>query len=807
MSGISSHRFDSPAVHARESIVGSVERPFILGKLIESLGSKDVLPQDRGSCLDERLFLQFVSRTPGRPLREIIAILRKKMEAPRISETRRQQIADHIAQLDSLIARATVDAVPGVNHPTLPLGTVEESLRGTHRMPEMVRVDPEALPEASSVDPHAFDDDEHSPTVPIRRPASAFTARTLSPVAIEMPDPIGPPLDERQSTAVLADRDLEEEGAPHPVVNTPFSIAPVFGQAGDAITGLDLPALSAEQLIEQKQMKEDEKIVSRQRETVVLRNHFILARTAAERWAENDSHLSDFEGMFGAVTAGVLEAHVELETLYGFSADHIRGKVTDALVAEYFDALERAGDDSHAFRELFKVYVNLRARLGALLRAQRRMGFVSEGGESDLRAERGRALSEARNTLGVFDDAKRDDVEKAYLLRLQALDLGEATDDVIIARLMQARETLLAHLERQDDQLQKAVEIVDRRGSRMSEQHVSGSLEEPIDLAEIDLTPFIDEEPVELARIPSQHRTDRWYVEALRKPGKILRSLFFGGAVAAGVGAGGVALHEFSEATKDQMHDVGHDYSLGVIPGPFDGAGDMSDLFPKAEVSTLKSIEVPVEQIRPVVHGSSIWEVTVEMLRERGLKPTNALTSYFEHLLETVNKSAIDAAGGVNHLPDNFPLIVTPIAEEMNAMAGIKAAESQLSVVSKGGAEKSSATSRGSSVEKISVVHQERAVPTVDSPMRVMAKGEYLGKVTHSMLRAGGLNWTTARINYLNDLVWQQNLPLFERLVQEGKMRKLKPEYIPIGVELDFSTAAQEVQRLVAAKKPAKKGK
>lgn len=807
MSGILSNRFDSPAVNTRESIVGSVERPFLLGRLIKSLDLKDVLPQDRGSCLDERLFLQSVLRTPERPLKEIIAVLRKKMEASRISESRRRQLADHIAQLSSLFDRTATDAVPGVNHPTLPLGTVEESLRGTHRMPEMVRVDPEALPEASSVDPHAFDDDEHSPTVPIRRPASAFTARTLSPVAIEMPDPIGPPLDERQSTAVLADRDLEEEGAPHPVVNTPFSIAPVFGQAGDAITGLDSPALSAEQLIEQKQLMEDEKIVSRQRETVVLRNHFILARTAAERWAENDSHLSDFEGMFEAVTAGVLEAHVELETLYGFSADHIRGKVTDALVTEYFDALERAGDDSLGFRELFKVYVNLRARLGALLRVQRRMGFVSEGGESDLQAERGMALSEARNALGVFDDAKRDDVEKAYLLRLQALDLGEATDDVIIARLMQARETLLAHLERQDDQLQKAVEIVDRRGSRMSEQHVSGSLEEPIDVAEIDLTPFIDEEPVELARIPSQHRTDRWYVEALRKPGKILRSLFFGGAVAAGVGAGGVALHEFSEATKDQMHDVGHDYSLGVIPGPFDGVGDLSGFFPKAEAPAAKLIEAPVEQIRPVVHGSSVWGETVGMLRERGLKPTRALTSYFEHRIETVNAESIAAVGGVNRLPDNFPLIVTPIAEEMNAMAGIAPVASEPSIAKKSAPESSSSVSAGSSMEKAPTVSPERLVPTVDSPMRVMAKGEYLGKVTHSMLRAGGLNWTTARINYLNDLVWQQNLPLFERLVQEGKMRKLKPEYIPIGVELDFSTAAQEVQRLVAAKKPAKKGK
>ena len=801
-----SNSFESSKSSAREAISLPVERNALLRGLIEECDPKRVLPQDRGSCMDEQLFLLSVLRTPGRPVAEIIGILRKKLDAPRISGARRDQIAGHIDQLSLLAGRGTPDpdAIPGVAHPALPLGTVEESLRGTPKMPKMVRVDLESLPESPFVDPKAFEDDEDSPTSPTNRRAVASTARTLSPVTIQMPDIAAPVVNNVESIASIAEEDLEEVeeagnvGAGALAVNTPFSTVPVFGQAGDSITGLELPTLSAEQLAEQRRMEEEGKAISREREIVVLRDGFTLARAQAERWVSDESRLFNFEEVLESTLDAVLEAHVDLEAGYQFSAELIRGSLTDSLANAYFVALDHAGDDSLGFRELFKSYVNLRARLGALLRAEQRMRSVSVEKDVDAIAKRRMALSEARDVLGVFDDATRDDVEKAYILRLQALDLGEAADDGVIANLMRARETLLAHIERQEDQEAQEVEVVDNRGTRTHEQHpeLSPLVEEPLEIAETDLIP-----------IPSQHRTDRWYVEALRKPGNILRKLFFGGAVAAGVGAGGVALHEFSEVTTDSMHDVGHDYSLGVISGPFDGVGDLSGLIPKVEASVQGTIEVPEEEVRPVVHGSSVWGETVGMLRERGLKPTKALTSYFEHRIEEVNKSAIEAAGGVNHLPDNFPLIVTPIAEEMNTMAGIVPAASEPSIAKKTALESSSSVSASSSIERASVAAHERVVPTIDSPMRVMAKGEYLGKVTHSMLRAGGLNWTTARINQLNDLVWQQNLPLFEQLVREGKMRKLKPEYIPIGVELNFSSAAQEVQRLVAAKKPAKKGK
>lgn len=444
------------------------------------------------------------------------------------------------------------------------------------------------------------------------------------------------------------------------------------------------------------------------------------------------------------------------------------------------------------------------------------------------------------NVLGVGEHASRREIEEAYAGRVAALDPAGSEDFVAIRRLQEAKDSMLVRIERREAEELTAAERAEQeerdrfpqRVLRVSENASRREIEEAYASAVemLDMDRAADRReiailqsaynamlhraelrekatkarnvPSPVTSIVSPPAVEGALTRLARWPGKVLRNLLLSGAAAAASGAGAVALHEYANAHPEPTHD----YSLGVIPGPFDGA-NMAALFPEAKPEIPKPIEAPVDEIRLVPHGSWILKETRAMLREQGLEPTPELTSYFSHLIEAVNAEAIKAAGGAERLPDNFPLVVTPIVAEMKAMAGIRAVVSKASVVSEGASEKSSATSGGSSVEHAPVTYQGRIVPVVGASMRFMAKGEYLGKVTHDMLRAGGLNFTSARINQLNDMVWRQNLPLFEQLVSEGKMRKLKPEYIPVGVELDFSTAAKEVERLVAAKKPAKKGR
>lgn len=799
---------ETPKVKVEHALI--LDRPQTLRHLADSIDIKASLPQDRVSCIEEQLFLRSVLRTPERPLVEVIAILIRKMEAPKISSVRRQQMADHIGQLRMLVSsRLVVPSLPvgprlgsveDSPSQVLPLGPVDDLLTVRPTMPKAVWDGLDSLPEEPFVDPHAYDDDESSPTQP-----SHPTNKQLSPVGIAMPTVtsfVEEPVSPTSSVGINEEDSLPAKG--------PATITPVFGQAGDAMMTAELPVLSSEQLAHRDSLVAKEKAESQRREILVLKRGFEEARVAAERWVLRVERGETLEEMLELTVDGVAEAHIELETIYGISVESIRGKVTDSLTAAYFEALERAGDDSLGFRSAFRSYIGLRARLGALLRVESRLASLSAEEAPGETIDEKMTLTEAREALGVFDDAGRDDVEKAYALRLQSLDLHDGADALVMKRLMRGREVLLENIERSETQAQESREAADRL--------------QPSEVADVP-------------NVPPQHRADRWYVEAMRKPGRAIRNLFFGGAVALGAGAGVAAVHEFVEAANDQPAD---DYSLRVISGPFDGtAGALSALVPKPRVPM--KFETVQDEIRLVPHGSAIWNEAGKMLRERGLKSTPALTSYFSHLLEVTNARAIDAVGGVHHLPDNFPLVVTAVAAEMDAKAGIKKAEalkespkdsfnpeqgatypSTLLGYGFGGDSDwsspiesfdGSSVSHGNNSEigtkqgTSRVFESSHAIPTVDHPMRVMLKGEYLGKVTHSMLRANGLNWTTARINQLNDLVWQQNLPLFERLVIEGKMRKLRPEYIPMGIELNFSSAAQEVQRLAAAKKSVKKGR
>lgn len=562
-------------------------------------------------------------------------------------------------QIADHIARLAVLIEPETV-PDLPAASFELLGDSKPVMPEVVLIDPDSLPESDSVRPDAFSDGPKKPINPGPLPPMGF-----SPVTITLPS---------------------------------------FEDA------------------EQRALIEESKRYFEIQQANILHSSFSLARAAAERWVAHEDNTFLLDNELNPTLGAVLDAREEMEKRYGFPVEFIRGKVTDALRTAYSEALDRAGDNYLGFVNAFQSYVSIRARLGALLRVESRLTPLSSENISDLVAESRMTLQEARNVLGIFDGATRDDVEKAYLIRLQALDFQDGADAIVIGGLMRARETLLEFVEQQEEQRRQEREVADQLPALAVESSDDG----PVEISGVDLEP-----------VSPQHKTDSWYIKVLRRPGKILRDLFLGGALVGGAGAGAVALHEFTDVTSGAMSDVPHDYSLGVIPGLFDGVG--GGLFPETKKVTPKPIEVPVDEIRLIPHGSWILKETGAMLRERGLRPTPQLTSYFSHLIEAVNAEAIAEAGGANRLPDNFPLVVTPIVAEMNSMVEKK-------IVGAQAPEASSGVVADSSIEKTTVTYHGRVIPTVDSPMRVMAKGEYLGKVTHGMLRAGGLNWTTARI-------------------------------------------------------------
>jgi hypothetical protein len=91
--------------------------------------------------------------------------------------------------------------------------------------------------------------------------------------------------------------------------------------------------------------------------------------------------------------------------------------------------------------------------------------------------------------------------------------------------------------------------------------------------------------------------------------------------------------------------------------------------------------------------------------------------------------------------------------------------------------------------------------------MHVMQKGENPYKIVHHMLRSRGLNWTTERVNFLTQLVMDDNAERFRLMVAEGKMKAMREVWIPIGAELDFSRAIAVIDDMQHAKNTGKKAK
>ncbi len=187
----------------------------------------------------------------------------------------------------------------------------------------------------------------------------------------------------------------------------------------------------------------------------------------------------------------------ELYRVYGFPATCVRSRVTEEFFLEYGAAAERAGDDVAALNQRVKDYIAIRARMGAMLSRE----------TWGMRGVPGGERAKPEKILGVHDGATRDDIEQAYVLRLQVLDPDLREDRASIEMLHAARAQMLEQFAETD----------------------------PVGKDVPDSSRAVEEA--------------RW-MRVLRAPGKVMRSLF---GSKAPISATTIALHEFAENDSDEL--------------------------------------------------------------------------------------------------------------------------------------------------------------------------------------------------------------------------------------------------------------
>ncbi|MFA6017768.1 MAG: hypothetical protein WCT28_03930 [Patescibacteria group bacterium] len=362
------------------------------------------------------------------------------------------------------------------------------------------------------------------------------------------------------------------------------------------------------------------------------------------------------------------------------------------------------------------------------------------------------------DVLGVSHGATADEIEKAYIEKLKDLDAESHRED--LRRLNHARLALFH-------------EISLRERKRQAE----AEKERNIALAELDAKAEAEKEGV--------------FSRMLRSPGRLVRAAV--GSLALLI-AGGAPTSEFSHAESEQtsaMREVGPQEEEGSA-----GA---------------KPVQQEVEkEIHPLEAGDSVWKVVVGMLRDRGLSTSATNVQYFTH--QALVDNGLDALSATN-LKVDFPLDLTDIKHEMDSRSGrVVLADAVPMVSEKESVEKVVAPSTKASVEGIYAPHLASGspyaeLPTMASSEHVMQKGEHIYKMVHNMLRSRGLNWTTERINFLTQVVVDQNVDRFRALVAEGKMKKMDETQVPFGAKLDFSNAIKILDDMEQARKEGKKAK
>lgn len=232
----------------------------------------------------------------------------------------------------------------------------------------------------------------------------------------------------------------------------------------------------------------------------VFHGVFATGRQVAARFiARNIPEGADaghFAQQIERMTEILIDLADELYRAYGFPAACVRGRATEEFFLEYGAAAERAGDDVAALNRRLKDYIAIRARMGAMLSQE------TEG----MRGVPGGERATPEQILGVYEGATRDDIEQAYVLRLQVLDPDLREDRASIEMLHAARVKMLERFPEPDS--------VERD------------------------TP-----------IPFRAGDDEGWIRVFRAPGKVIRSLFDSNVSNSQTT---IALHQFAKNDSDE---------------------------------------------------------------------------------------------------------------------------------------------------------------------------------------------------------------------------------------------------------------
>ncbi len=342
---------------------------------------------------------------------------------------------------------------------------------------------------------------------------------------------------------------------------------------------------------------------------------------------------------------------------------------------------------------------------------------------------------------------------------MQSLDFDVARDRKEIALLQRAREVLLQRVEKE-------------------ETHIR-----------------VEEKPV--PALPQKVTApESWFSRTLRSPGARVRALF-AGAVGLGAVGGAVALHEFGETDSEPSHIVVGALDDTAIEDTGGDTGASENEAAEAAVQKPSSDFVPQK-------GDTLWRELKRRIQERGMRATDEKMFMLKHLADQENPGV-----DWNHLEIGTPVHLSTVDSMLDEMEGkpvtkVPSIETQNSASTPSNDQlRSEENSRvdgllnASSTLEAPIVTAEKAysdLPRIGHTEHVMAKGEWIYKIIHLMLREQGLNWNSSRIARLKNLTLEEN-----GLTEEQAMR------IPVGKVITFTKAVQEIQGMKAAKEKGKK--
>ncbi len=419
----------------------------------------------------------------------------------------------------------------------------------------------------------------------------------------------------------------------------------------------------------------------------------------------------------------------------------LRGPLNDARIAEFDrlfqEHLPESGVD--ALRRLLNVKIRL------------------EVTEKLLREQPDRSPEEI---LGLrAEDVSRSAVERAFASAMQSLDFDVARDRKEIGSLQRARETLLQRVEKDERR------ILPKEGA-------------------------ISELPRKV-EVP-----ESWFSRTLRSPGARVRALF-AGAVGLGAIGGAVALHEFGETESEPSHIV-----VGALENTAieDTGGDTSAS--ENEVAEA-AVQKPSSDFVPQ-KGDTLWRELKRRIQERGMRATDEKMFMLKHLADQENPGV-----DWNHLEIGTSVRLGTVDSMLDEMEGkpvpkTSGIEAQKSV-------SVSASEQLRSDSRLTIDASSNVLPAIETPLittekaysdlprvghteHVLAKGEWIYKIIHLMLREQGLNWNASRIARLKNMTLEEN-----GLTEEQAAR------IPVGKVLTFTAAVEEIQGMKAAKEKGKK--